>query len=83
MSSFGYLKELPVDYLKIDGRFVKDIVSDPSAFAIVEAIHKIGHVMELKTIAEFVENEEILAKLKEIKVDYAQGYGITVPKKWE
>ncbi|MBL4762481.1 MAG: EAL domain-containing protein [Gammaproteobacteria bacterium] len=79
LSSFGYLKELPVDFLKIDGAFVKDIATDPIDRVMVEAINSVGHVMGLKTIAEFVENDEILNILKEIGVDYAQGYGIAKP----
>ena len=66
--------------MKIDGVFVKDIVSDPMDFAMVKSINEIGQVMGKKTIAEFVENDEILAKLREIGVDYAQGYGIAVPR---
>lgn len=80
LSSFGYLKTLPVDYLKIDGAFVKDILDDRIDETMVEAIHKVGHVMELKTIAEFVENDEIAERLREIGVDYAQGYGIAAPE---
>jgi len=79
MSSFAYLKTLPVDYLKIDGGFVKDIVEDHVAGAMVEAINHIGQMMGLKTIAEFVENETILAKVKALGVNYAQGYGISKP----
>lgn len=79
MSSFAYLKSLPVDYLKIDGNFVKDIVSDPIDSAMVECINRIGHVIGIQTIAEFVENEGILEKLRELGVDYAQGYGIARP----
>lgn len=80
LSSFAYLKDLPVDYLKIDGHFVKDITSDPVDKAFVESIHQIAQVMKIQTIAEFVENDEILAVLKEIGVDYAQGYGIAHPE---
>lgn len=79
MSSFGYLKNLPVDYLKIDGSFVKDIVEDSIDRAMVETIHRIGHITGKKTIAEFVENDAILEILKEIGVDYAQGYGVAPP----
>ncbi|MEO0853026.1 MAG: condensation domain-containing protein, partial [Cyanobacteria bacterium J06648_11] len=79
MSSFGYLKHLPVDYLKIDGIFVKDILHSRVAREIVEAIDRIGHVMGLRTIAEFVENDEILEELRALGVDYAQGYGISKP----
>ncbi|KAM3090666.1 EAL domain-containing protein [Phormidesmis sp. 146-35] len=78
MSSFGYLKNLPVDYLKIDGSFVKEIAHDFVASAMVEAINHIGHVMQLKTIAE-CEDDETLAKVKAIGFDYAQGYKIAKP----
>ena len=79
MSSFAYLKNLAVDYLKIDGMFVKDILDDPIDFEMVKSINEIGHVMGKKTIAEFVENDEILAMLEHIGVDYAQGFGIGMP----
>jgi diguanylate cyclase (GGDEF)-like protein/PAS domain S-box-containing protein len=79
LSSFAYLKNLPVDYLKIDGMFVKDIVDDPIDRAMVKSINEIGHVMGMKTIAEFVENDEIKGMLREIGVNYAQGYGIDIP----
>lgn len=80
MSSYAYLKNLAVGFLKIDGVFVKDMVNDPVDFAMVESINRIGHVMGIKTIAEFVENEAILDKLRELGVDYAQGYGIHEPE---
>ncbi len=80
LSSFGYLKNLPVDFLKIDGQFVKNIVDDPIDVEMVRSINEIGHVMGMRTIAEFVENDAILNKLKEIGVDFAQGYGIAKPE---
>ncbi|MDP8963567.1 MAG: EAL domain-containing protein [Cyanobacteriota bacterium] len=80
MSSFAYLKNLPVDYLKIDGGFVKQIVDEPIDLAMVEAINHIGHVMGIQTIAEFVENQTILEKITAIGVDYAQGYSIAHPR---
>jgi diguanylate cyclase (GGDEF)-like protein/PAS domain S-box-containing protein len=83
LSSFGYLKNLPVDYLKIDGMFVKDIIDDPIDHAMVKSINEIGHVMGMKTIAEFVENDVIKGMLREIGVDYGQGYGISMPQPLE
>ncbi len=79
MSSFAYLKHLPVDHLKIDGAFVRDIAYDPIDRAMVEAINKVGHVLGLTTIAECVETSQTLAILEEIGVDYAQGYAIARP----
>jgi EAL domain-containing protein (putative c-di-GMP-specific phosphodiesterase class I) len=80
LSSFAYLKNLPVDFVKIDGMFVKDIVDDPIALAMVKSINEIGQVMGKQTIAEFVENDAILEKLREISVDYAQGFGVGRPR---
>ncbi|MDZ8080211.1 MAG: EAL domain-containing protein [Nostoc sp. DcaGUA01] len=79
MSSFAYLKSLPVDYLKIDGSFIRNIIENPVDNAIVTAITHIGSVMGIQTIAEFVENEAILERIKALGIDYAQGYGIAVP----
>ena len=83
LSSFTYLKNLKVDYLKIDGAFVRDITSNPIDRAMVEAIHRIGHQMGLKTVAEYVESEETLAMLREIGVDYVQGNGVHCPEPLE
>ena len=83
MSSFGYLKTLPVDFIKIDGRFVQEVTTDPTARAIVESINHIGHVMGLQTIAESVENDAIQDCLQEIGVDCLQGYGITRPQPFD
>jgi len=74
VSSFGYLKSLPVDYLKIDGSLVKAILNEDYDRAIVNSINEVAHLMGIKTIAEFVENEQILKRLSEISIDYAQGY---------
>ena len=79
LSSFAYLKYLPVDFLKIDGVFVKGIVGDPIDYAMVKSIHEVACVMGKKTVAEFVENSDIQLKLKEIGVHYTQGYGIAKP----
>lgn len=79
LSSFGYLKNLPVDFLKIDGLFVKDILEDEVDYTMVKSINEVGHVMGKKTIAEFVENQDILKLLQSLGVDYAQGYGVAKP----
>ncbi|MQU05136.1 EAL domain-containing protein [Pseudomonas helleri] len=79
MSSFAYLKHLPVDFLKIDGSFVRDMLDDPINRAMVEVINHIGHVMGKRTIAEFVESSHIEQALVEIGVDYAQGYAVERP----
>ena len=79
LSSFAYLKNLKVDYLKIDGSFVRDMLNDPIDRSLVEAINQIGHVIGIQTIAEFVENNDILEALRKLGVDYAQGYAIAKP----
>jgi len=80
LSSFDYLKILPLDYIKIDGKFIKDILEDPVSVAMVDAINKVGQVMGIKTIAEFVETEDIWKYLIDIGVDFGQGYGLSKPK---
>ncbi len=80
MSSFAYLKNLPIDYLKIDGSLIRNIAEDPADLGIVDAVNRIGHLLGFKTVAEFVENDAIMAKLRQIGVDYAQGYGIHKPE---
>lgn len=79
LSSFSYLKTIPVDYLKIDGSFVLNMLQNDIDRGIVEACNKIAHAAGLKTVAEFVENNEILQALTKMGVDYAQGYGIQKP----
>jgi EAL domain-containing protein (putative c-di-GMP-specific phosphodiesterase class I) len=80
LSSFSYLKNLRVDYLKIDGSFVRDIIDDPIDHAMVAAINQVGHIMGVKTVAEFVENETVLERLRMIGIDYVQGYAIGRPE---
>ena len=80
LSSFAYLKNLHVDYLKIDGAFVRDIILDSVCESMVSAINQVGHAMKLKTVAEFVETEAIKQKLIDIGVDYGQGSSISKPQ---
>jgi diguanylate cyclase (GGDEF)-like protein len=79
LSSFAYIKYLPVDYLKIDGSFVADLEQDPTANAMISAINEMGHVLGMKTVAEHVENADTLEKMREIGVDYVQGYELGEP----
>ena len=79
LSSFAYLKNMPVDNLKIDGAFIKDIVDDQTDLAFVEAIQRIAEMMNIMTTAEYVENEETLNILKTIGINFAQGYHIAKP----
>ena len=80
MSSFAYLKHLPVDYVKIDGSFIRGILHNPTERAMVESINQIAHVMGKQTIAEFVEDDAVLACLRAMGVDFAQGYGVGKPE---
>ena len=79
-SSFAYLRTLPVHYLKIDGVYVKGIADDPLDYAIVRSINDIGQIMGKHTIAEYVESERVADKLREIGIDYYQGYHIAKPR---
>lgn len=83
LSSFAYLKNLPIDALKIDGMFVRDMVQDKTDYAMVKMINELGHIMGMQTIAEFVEDDLIFQKLKDIGVDYAQGYHLGKPQPLE
>jgi diguanylate cyclase (GGDEF)-like protein/PAS domain S-box-containing protein len=80
MSSYGYLKDLPVSFLKIDGKFIKDIVTDPLDRAMVESINQVGHVMGVQTIAEGVTSAAVVERLRILGVDYAQGNWISPPR---
>ena len=80
LSSLGYLRSLPLDFLKIDGEFVRNMTVDPIQTALVASIHEIGDVMGLRTIAEFVEDEETLESLRRIGIDYAQGFLLARPE---
>ena len=80
LSSFGYLKNLPVDFLKIDGSFISGIEKNPKDFAMVRAIGQMGHELQLKVVAEYVENMEIYRMLETVGIDYVQGYAIQKPE---
>lgn len=79
-SSFAYLKHLPVDFLKIDGSFVRGIADDPIDYALVESVNTIGHAIGMKTIAEYVKDDRIRKLLEDMGVDYLQGYQIAMPE---
>ena len=79
MSSFAYLKNLPVDYLTIAGTFVQNIANNKTDHAMVDAINHVGHVMGIRTIAEHVENAAIMKELRLIGIDFAQGFAIAKP----
>jgi EAL domain-containing protein (putative c-di-GMP-specific phosphodiesterase class I) len=81
LSSFGYLKHFPVDFLKIDGGFVREILHDPIDREMVRSINEIGHLTGKLVVAEWAENAEIIQMLKSLGVDYAQGYGISQPQR--
>ncbi|MCK7549413.1 DUF1631 family protein [Marinobacter koreensis] len=80
LSSYAYLHKLPVDYIKIDGTFIRDIASNLTNYALVRSINELGHFLDIETIAEYVEDMEIMDTLREIQVDYAQGFGIAKPR---
>ena len=83
MSSFGYLRSLPVDKIKIDGGFVKNMHESMVDYTFVESITNVARAMKIKTVAEFVENARIVELLEDMMVDYAQGYHIAKPQKWD
>jgi diguanylate cyclase (GGDEF)-like protein len=80
LSSFSYLKNLPVDFLKIDMEFVAEILDDPASAVIVDAVNRVGHLMGLQTVAEGVENEAVMGRLRQMGIDYVQGYGVAMPR---
>ncbi|MBQ0755359.1 MAG: DUF1631 family protein [Gammaproteobacteria bacterium] len=83
LASYGHLKNLPVDYIKIDGSFIKDVADDPAGLALVRSINEMGHLMGKRTIAEYVENDRIRECMRSIGVDYVQGYGVEKPRTLE
>ena len=83
MSSFAYLKQLPVDILKIDGMFIRNILTDPIDLAMVKSVNDIAHLLGLKTVAEFVETEAIQTEIQKLGVDFSQGYLFGRPKPLE
>ena len=80
LSSFAYLRRFPVDFIKIDGQFIKGLATDPTHRALVESINHVGHVMQIKTIAESVEHPRMAEILRDMKVDYAQGFCFSIPE---
>ena len=80
MSSLSYLKHLPVDYLKIDGIFIRNLLHDATDAAMVEAIARVAKVMGIRTVAEYVEDDATCRLLAELGVDYAQGHGVHEPE---
>jgi EAL domain-containing protein (putative c-di-GMP-specific phosphodiesterase class I) len=81
LSSYAYLQKLPVDFVKIDGIFVRDMATNLTNYAMVRSINELCHFLDLQTIAEYVEDMEIVETLKEIQVDYAQGFAIAKPRR--
>ena len=79
LSSFGYLTNLPIDFIKIDGKIVRDCTTNPVHHSIIKAINQIAHIMNLQTIAEFAENQALVTHLRELGLDYVQGYAISLP----
>jgi diguanylate cyclase (GGDEF)-like protein len=79
LSSYAYLRKLPVDFLKIDGSFVRKIADDPIDLALLRSMNEIGQMLGKKTIAEYAENERVIQKLREVGVDYMQGHGVSLP----
>jgi EAL domain-containing protein (putative c-di-GMP-specific phosphodiesterase class I) len=80
-SSFTYLKSLEIDFLKLDGHFIRGLVHEPRDFALVKALHQIAQAFDIRTIAEFVENQAIADKLAALGIDFAQGYHYHQPQK--
>ena len=78
-STFSYLKQLPAQHVKIDGSFVRDMLNDPIDLALVKAVNDISHSLDKHSVAEYVESKEIFEALKEIGIDYGQGYFIAKP----
>jgi diguanylate cyclase (GGDEF)-like protein/PAS domain S-box-containing protein len=79
LSSFSYLKQFPVDFLKIDGEFIRDIIEDDKSFVFVRSMAEVGHCLDMKVIAEFVESDTMFGKLREANIDYIQGYYVGEP----
>ena len=80
LASYGHLKHLPVDYIKIDGSFIRSVADDVADLALVRSINEMGHLMGKRTIAEYVENDQIRALMADNSMDYVQGYGIEKPR---
>ena len=79
LSSFSYLKQFPVDYLKIDGEFIRDIIEDDKSYVFVRSMTEVGHCLDMKVIAEFVESDNMFEKLRMANVDFIQGYTVGKP----